>query len=142
MKNKPGILSEIKNKHGYFMRSIKKNKDFKNLTEAEIIARLENENYEGGNIGLPENPTLEEKTKYKLCKAILSYQLKNKLPFEKLAEKLAISEEELYDICRGKINDFSVARLIFYLEKLIPSYELLIVNRGEGEKEWTEQRLK
>jgi hypothetical protein len=93
---------------------MKRNKDFKNLTEKEIIARLESDNYEGGNIGLPENPTLEEKTKYRLCKAILSYQQKNKLPFEKVARKLAISEEELYDICRAKINDFSVARLMFY----------------------------
>ncbi|CAG8472466.1 11197_t:CDS:2 [Ambispora gerdemannii] len=104
---------------------MKKNKDFKNLTEAEIIARLDSDNYEGGNIGLLENPTLEERTKYKLCKSILTYQLKNKLPLEQVAEKLAISEEELYDICRGKINDFSIARLIFYLEKLTPNYDLL-----------------
>ncbi len=93
--------------------SMKKNKDFKNLTEAEIIARLDSDNYEGGNIGLPENPALEERTKYKLCKSILTYQLKNKLSWGQVAEKLVISEEELYDICRGKINDFSIARLIF-----------------------------
>ncbi|CAG8437541.1 6962_t:CDS:2 [Ambispora leptoticha] len=79
---------------------MKRNKDFNKLSEKEIIARLESDNYEGGNIGLPENPTLEERTKYKLCKSILVYQLKNKLPFEKMAESLAISEEELYDICR------------------------------------------
>lgn len=106
---------------------MKKNKDFNNLTEAEIIERLSNENYEGGNIGLPKNPTLEERTKYKLCKAILTYQQKNKLPFEQVAKQLAISEEELYDICRGKINDFSIARLMFYLERLIPNYDLLVV---------------
>ena len=94
---------------------MKKNQDFKNLTEAEIIARLENDNYEGGNIGLPENPTLEEKTKYRLCKSILAYQQKNKLPLPAIAKELAISEEELYDIGRAKINDFSVARLMFYL---------------------------
>src|SRR5689334_23971371 len=105
--------------------SMKKNKDFKDLTEAEIIARLDSDNYEGGNIGLPENPTLEERTKYKLCKSILTYQLKNKLPLEKLAKKLAISEEELYDICRAKINDFSINSLISHLEKLTPDYELL-----------------
>ncbi|CAG8786485.1 31120_t:CDS:2, partial [Racocetra persica] len=91
----------------------------------EIITRIASDNYEGGNIGLPANPTLEEKTKYKLCKSILAYQQRNKLPLERLAEKLAISEEELYDICRGKINDFSVARLISYLEILTPNYELL-----------------
>ena len=89
--------------------TMKKNKDFKNLTEEEIINRLDSENYEGGNIGLPKNPTLEERTKYKLCKSILTYQLKNKLSLEQVAEKLAISEEELYEICRGKINDFSIA---------------------------------
>ena len=108
---------------------MKKNKDFKNLTEAEITARLDSDNYEGGNIGLPKNPTLEERTKYKLCKSILTYQLKNKLLLEKVAERLAISEEELYDICRGKINDFSISRLMFYLEKLTPDYELTVINR-------------
>src|SRR3954449_11353297 len=112
---------------------MKKNKDFKNLTEAEIIARLDSENYEGGNIGLPKNPTLEERTKYKLCKSILTYQLKNKLPLEKLAKKLAISEEELYDICRAKINDFSINSLISHLEKLTPNYELLVVNKETRE---------
>ena len=63
----------------------------------------------------------------------MTYQLKNKLSLEQVAEKLAISEEELYDICRGKINDFSVARLIFYVEKLTPDYELLVFNKGQGE---------
>lgn len=110
---------------------MKRNKDFKNLTEEEIIVRLENDNYEGGNIGLPENPTLEERTKYRLCKAILAYQQKNKLPLSAIAKELAISEEELYDICRAKINDFSAARLMFYLEKLTPDSELLVVS---GEK--------
>ena len=112
---------------------MKKNQDFKNLTEAEIVARLESDNYEGGNIGLAENPTLEEKTKYRLCKAILTYQQKHKLPLEAVAKQLAISEAELYDICRAKINDFSVPRLLFYLEKLTPNYELLLVDRNKRE---------
>jgi len=110
---------------------MKKNKDFKNLTEEEIIIRLDSENYEGGNIGLPKNPTLEEKAKYKLCKSILTYQLKNKFSLEQVAKKLATSEEEVYDICRGKINDFSVARLIFYLEKLVPDCELMIFDKKQ-----------
>jgi|SRR6185369_8033095 len=114
---------------------MKRNKDFKHLTEEEIMARLESENYEGGNIGLSENPTLEERTKYRLCKSILTYQQKNKLPLEKFAKELAISEEELYDICRAKINDFSVARLLFYLEKLTPDSELLLVDKKHRERE-------
>ena len=113
---------------------MKKNKDFEKLTEEEIIARLENDNYEGGNIGLPENPTLEEKTKYRLCKAILACQQKNKFSLAKVAKRLAISEEELYDVCRAKINDFSVARLMFYLEKLTPDSELLVINREQREQ--------
>jgi predicted XRE-type DNA-binding protein len=112
----------------------KKNKDFNKLTEEEIINRLDSDNYEGGNIGLPEHPTLEEKTKYKICKSILSYQLKNELSSVQIADKLAISEEELYDICRGKISDFSLARLMFFLEKLTPSYELLIVDKEKGKE--------
>jgi len=115
--------------------TMKKNKDFKNLTEEEIIARLDSDNYEGGNIGLPENPTLEERTKYKLCKSILTYQLKNKLSLGQVAEKLAISEGELYDICRGKINDFSISRLIFYLEKLTTDYELIVFNKKQMRNE-------
>jgi predicted XRE-type DNA-binding protein len=112
---------------------MKKNQDFKNLTEVEIITRLESDNYEGGNIGLPKKPTLEEKTKYQFCKAILAYQQDNKFSLKIVAQKLAISEEELYDICRGKINDFSVVRLLFYLEKLTPNYEVLLVDRNQRE---------
>lgn len=115
---------------------MKRNRDFKNLTEDQIIERISSDNYEGGNIGLPENPTLEERTKYKICKEILTYQQKNKLLLEQVAKKLIISEEELYDICRGKINDFSLPRLMFYLEKLVPNCELLIVDREKREEKW------
>jgi predicted XRE-type DNA-binding protein len=113
--------------------NMKKNKDFNKLTEEEIIARLDSDNYEGGNIGLPEHPTLEERTKYQLCKSILSYQLKNEIPLTRVAEKLAISEEEIYDICRGKIADFSLTRLMFFLEKLTPNYELLVIDKERKE---------
>src|SRR2546421_3712914 len=123
------ILFELKLAIALKRNIMTRNKDFKDLTEKEIIARLESDNYEGGNIGLPENPTLEERTKYRLCKSILAYQQKNKLPLEIAAKKLAISEEELYDICRAKINDFSIARLLFYLEKLNSGYELLLVDK-------------
>ena len=112
---------------------MKKNKDFNNLTESEIIERLDSDNYEGGNIGLPKHPTLEERTKYKLCKSILTYQLKNKLSLEKVAKQLAVSEEELYDICRAKINDFSLSRLMSFVEKLTPNYELLVIDKKIGE---------
>ncbi|CAI2162909.1 17023_t:CDS:2, partial [Funneliformis geosporum] len=110
---------------------MRKNKDFNHLTETEIIERLDHKNYEGGNIGLPKNSTLEERTKYRICKTILTYQLKNKLPLEQVAKKLVISEEELYNICRGKINDFSLIRLVNYLEKLVPDYELIVINNRE-----------
>lgn len=112
---------------------MERNKDFNSLTEAEIVARLESDSYEGGNIGLPENPTLEERTKYQLCKAILAYQQDNKLSLKKVAKKLAVSEAELYDICRGKISDFSVPRLLFYLERLTPDCELLLVDKKHRE---------
>lgn len=94
--------------------------NFDSLTEQEIIEKLSSDDYEGGNILLSPDSSPEEKIKYKIGKAILTYQQDNCLSLKEVAQKLVISEEELYDICRGKINDFSLERLIIYLEKLSP----------------------
>lgn len=103
--------------------------NFDLLTDKEIVEKLSSDDYEGGNILLAPNASLEEKTKYQLGKAILSYQLDNNLTLKKVANKLKISEEKLYNICRGAVKDFSLLELLNYLENLSPNWELQINNK-------------
>ena len=101
-----------KNKHSY---QYPKN-------DKEILTKITNPIYEGGNIGLPENASPEEIKKYRIGKEILSYQYEHKLSIQELAEKLNITEKELYDICRGKVDAFSCDDLLNYRTNLFSNY--------------------
>lgn len=102
------------------------------LDDEEIIEELSSSKYQGGNIGLALDVSLEDRTKYRLCKSILAYQQDNKLSIAKVAKKLAISEKKFYEIGRGNINRFSLEELLFYFEKLSPDCELGIVESRLG----------
>lgn len=103
----------------------KNNVDF--LDDEEIIEELSNPRYKGGNIGLSPDASLEDRTKYRLCKSILAYQQDNKLSVAQVAKKLAISEKKFYEIARGNVNRFSLEELLFHFEKIAPNCELGIV---------------
>jgi predicted XRE-type DNA-binding protein len=105
--------------------SKKNNVDF--LDDEEIIEELSNPRYKGGNIGLSPDASLEDRTKYRLCKSILAYQQDNKLSVAQTAKKIAISEKKFYEIARGNVNRFSLEELLFYFEKIEPACELGIV---------------
>jgi len=100
------------------------------LDDEDIIAELSSPRYKGGNIGLSPDASLEDRTKYRLCKSILAYQQDNKLSVSETAKKLAISEKKFYEIARGNINRFSLEELLFYFEKIAPNCELGIVEGG------------
>src|SRR5437763_531858 len=91
----------------------KNNVDF--LDDEEIIEELSNPRYKGGNIGLSPDASLEDRTKYRLCKSILAYQQDNKLTSAQAAKKLAISEKKFYEIARGNVNRFSFEELFLFL---------------------------
>jgi hypothetical protein len=60
-----------------------------------------------GSQSLPRNATPLQKTKYKLCRQLLSYQMKNKLTDQEMREKTNLSQTKLEDILfyrLGKVN--------------------------------------
>jgi len=100
------------------------------LDDEDIIAELSSSSYLRGNIGLSPNASLENRTKYRLCKSILAYQQDNKLTLAKVVKKLTISEKKFYEIARGNIARFSLEELLFYFEQLAPDCELGIVEQS------------
>jgi len=104
------------------------------LDDEDIIKELSSSQYHGGNIGLAPDASLEERTKYRLCKTILAHQQDNKLSIAEAARNLSISEKKFYEIGRGNINRFSLEELLFYLEKIAPNCELGIVKNSEYPK--------
>lgn len=97
------------------------------LDDEDIIKELSSCKYKRGNIGLSPNSSLEDRTKYRLCKSLLAYQQDNKLTLTQIAKKLAIPEKKYYEIARGNINRFSLEELLFYFEKVAPGCELGMV---------------
>jgi hypothetical protein len=85
------------------------------IGDQKIIRKLSNPKYEGGNIALSEDADEIEKIKYSISQGILNYHLETKKPLAVMAKEIAladITEKKLYDICRGKINDFHLGELV------------------------------
>src|SRR4051795_4007476 len=70
------------------------------------------------NRTLPLNPSLLQVAKYKLCKKILTYQIKNNLTDEELVQKLDLSLAETEDILFCEIERFTLDRLLTYTSRL------------------------
>jgi hypothetical protein len=87
-------------------------------TQEEIIKRLSDPNYEGGNYALPENASELEKSKYEICQNIARYKRINELSLKDLAYDLGISLKRLDDILYCRINLLKLDDLAGYLEKL------------------------
>jgi len=86
------------------------------------------------NYALPKNATPLQVAKYKLCKQILGYKLKNKLTREQVAEKMEISKAEVEDILFCHIEEFTLDRLITYASKLLEPAEVNIALEQKGQK--------
>jgi predicted XRE-type DNA-binding protein len=103
-------------------------------TREEIIKRLSDPNYEGGNYALPENASELEKNKYEICQNIARYKRVNKISLSDLAYDLGISQSKLDSVLYCQINLLKLDDLVNYLEKLrIPFH--LEIERILGEKE-------
>ena len=90
----------------------------KKETREEIIKRLSDPNYEGGNYALPENASELEKSKYEICQNIARYKRINEVPLKDLAYELGISIKKLDEILYCRINLLKLDDLASYLEKL------------------------
>jgi len=79
------------------------------------------------NRDLPENPTVLQVAKYKLCKKILTYQIRNGLTDEELNLKLELSQAETEDILFCEIERFTLDRLMIYAGRLFSPNELEVI---------------
>src|SRR5438874_1161613 len=86
--------------------------------DKEILAKMRHSDYEGFNMALPPNATLLDKTKYRICKQILSYEHDNKLTTEELATRINLSVPETKEILLCHIHKFTLDRLITYFDNL------------------------
>jgi predicted XRE-type DNA-binding protein len=91
-----------------------------------IRNRLSDPGYQGGNLALPSSATETDRAKYQLCQLIAKYQREHGLLQKQIATKLNVDESRISDILRGKIESFTLDRLIGYAEKLHPSLKVRI----------------
>jgi predicted XRE-type DNA-binding protein len=93
----------------------------------EYLQKIEDPRHQSQiNRSLPRNPTSLQVAKYKLCKKILSYKLKNNLTREQIAEKINLSQAETEDILFCEIEKFTLDRLLTYASQLFSPAEVSI----------------
>jgi ribosome-binding protein aMBF1 (putative translation factor) len=77
----------------------------KNHPPQEVINKIREElsapDYPYKIIGLPENPTAEEKIKYEICQNIARYKRENNLSEEDLAAKIGANSQYIHYILYG-----------------------------------------
>ena len=68
-----------------------------------------------------------DRAKYQLCQLIAKYQREHGLLQKQVAEKLGIDEARISEILRGKIETFTLDRLVSYAETLYDNVQVKIV---------------
>ena len=110
------------------MKTVHRKKAFPDeVTLKRIRERLSDPNYRGGNLALPKNATEVDRAKYQLCQLIARYQRERGLLQKDIARKIGVDESRISDILRGKIESFTLDRLISYAEKLHPGLRVQVI---------------
>jgi predicted XRE-type DNA-binding protein len=96
-------------------------------TLTRVREKLSDVNYVGGNLALLANATEVDRAKYQICQLIAKYQREHRLLQKDVAEKIEVDEARISDLLRGKIESFTLDRLIGYAEKLHPGIKVQII---------------
>ena len=96
-------------------------------TLKRVRDKLSDPNYMDGNIALPAKSSETDRAKYQICQLIARYQREHDLLQKEIATRIGIDESRMSDILRGKIESFTLDRLIGYAEKLHPGLKLQII---------------
>ncbi|MBI3610333.1 MAG: XRE family transcriptional regulator [Nitrospirae bacterium] len=96
-------------------------------TLKRVREKLSDPNYTGGNIALPAKASETDRAKYQICQLIARYQREHALLQKEIATQIGVDESRISDILRGKIEGFTLDRLIGYAEKLHLGLKLQIV---------------
>lgn len=95
-------------------------------TLRRVREKLSDVSYSAGNVALPANATELDRAKYQLCQLIAIYQRERGLRQKAIAEQIGVDESRISDILRGKIESFTLDRLIGYAETLHPGLRVQI----------------
>jgi len=100
----------------------------------KILQEAENpKNIGQGSQALPRNATPLQKAKYKLCRQLLSYQIKNKLTDQKMRNKINLSQTELEDILFYRLEKVNSEVLIEAVGRIFAPCEIeVIVKEGKN----------
>ena len=99
----------------------KKNSPPKKVVDS-IRKEMTNPNFPYKNIGLASDATPLEKNKYEICQKILAYKQDNNLTTEKVAKNIHLTAPETEDIFFGRINKFTLDRLVAYANNIFSFY--------------------
>jgi len=80
-----------------------------------------------GSQALPRNATPLQKAKYKLCRQLLSYQMKNKLTDQEMRKKTNLSQAELEDILFYRLGKVNSETLIEAVGRVFAPCEIEVV---------------
>ncbi len=73
---------------------------------------------------LPENATIAEIVKYKICEKFVRYLLNNKMSQAELARQLKIDPARLNEIVKYRIDLFTIDKLVELVELLDPEIKI------------------
>ncbi len=110
------------------MKAVHRKKAFPGeVTLKRMREKLSDPNFRGGNLALPHNATEADRAKYQLCQLIARYQRERGLLQKDIARRIGVDESRISDILRGKIESFTLDRLISYAEKLHPGLRVQVI---------------
>jgi predicted XRE-type DNA-binding protein len=96
-------------------------------TLKRVRDKLSDPNYIGGHIALRAKASETDRAKYQICQLIARYQREHALLQKDIAARIGVDESRISDLLRGKIESFTLDRLIGYAEKLHPGLKLQII---------------
>ena len=96
-------------------------------TLSEIRDKFSDPNYPELSVALSEDATELERAKYEVCQLIARHQRESGLRQDDLATIMGIDKARVSEIVRGKINRFTLDRLIDYSQRLIPEIKVQII---------------
>lgn len=85
------------------------------------------------NTGIASKPLLQnatkiERLKFKLCEKFVIYKNENKMTQRALAKKMEINESLVSKITHYHFEEFTVERLLTYLDKISPEFDLEVID--------------
>lgn len=110
------------------MKAVRKKTVFPNTkTLVRIRERLSDPDYQGGNVALPDSAGEVDRAKYQICQLIARYQREHGLLQKDIARQIGVDKSRISDILRGRIEGFTLDRLIGYAQRLHPGLRVQVI---------------